>query len=92
MSETVVDSLSKALDAKGSTWAEVGDAVKAVLRVACDDEVSGRAFGVMPRGTDGEGEGFADLGVDDYEGESVMGRLQGVVNGTVHRSLPADRQ
>jgi len=92
MSATVVESLSKLLDAKGSAWAEVEDAVEAVLRVACDNGVNGRALGVMPRDSRWEGKGIVDLEMDDHEGASAMRGLQEVVSGTMHRSLPAGQQ
>jgi NAD(P)-dependent dehydrogenase (short-subunit alcohol dehydrogenase family) len=44
MSENVVERLGPALANMGSEFAEIEDSVKAVLRIACDEKISGMWF------------------------------------------------
>jgi len=44
MSENVVERLGPALANMGSEFAEIEDSVKAVLRIACDERISGMWF------------------------------------------------
>ena len=67
----------------GVEFASEGDAAAAVVRVACDKGVNGRALGVVPRSE--APEGWMDLGHDDYAEEDFMQRWQEGVLRTSHR-------
>ncbi|KAH6871219.1 short chain dehydrogenase reductase [Thelonectria olida] len=58
------------LESEGVKFATVEDCAKAMLRIASDKEINGRAFGIVPK--EEAPEGYVDLEHDDYqEGDSL---------------------
>ncbi|OCL02802.1 NAD(P)-binding protein [Glonium stellatum] len=90
MSEKVVETLVPQLKSAGSEFAEVGDSVNAVLRVATDKSISGRSLAVVPRSACAQG--YLDLDHDDFKEGDIMYQLQSVCLGVTHRRLPAHQQ
>jgi len=71
------------LDGKGVGFATVEDTCKAMLKIASDTTVNGRALGVVPR--DEAREGYMDLDHDDYKEGDVLREWQEVVLDTALR-------
>ncbi|TLD27923.1 NAD(P)-binding protein [Venturia nashicola] len=90
MSATVIKKLVLAFKAMKSDFAEVEDSVKAVLRLACDQTINGRALGIIPR--DRIEAGYVDLEVDDYAKGDLLHELLSIAVSVNHRSLFAEDQ
>lgn len=72
----------------GLEFATEDDAAAAVVKVACDKSINGRALGIVPRS---EAEhGYMDLRHDDYAEDDFMQKWQNLVLSTSHRiKIPA---
>jgi hypothetical protein len=72
----------------GLKFATEDDAAAAVVKVACDKSINGRALGIVPRS---EAEhGYLDLRHDDYAEDDFMQKWQNLVLSTSHRiQVPA---
>lgn len=74
----------------GVEFALEEDAASAVVRVACDKHINGRALGIVPRRQ--QKEGWIDLRHDDYkEGDFMVEWQEGVLR-TSHRIRPKIEQ
>jgi NAD(P)-dependent dehydrogenase (short-subunit alcohol dehydrogenase family) len=89
MSETIADRITAMLDTIGTGWAEVEDSVKAVLRVASDKQVNGRALAIVPRSD--YADGYVDL-EDDFKDGTDLAKWASWANGFNHRTLPKEQQ
>ncbi|KAF7557421.1 hypothetical protein G7Z17_g638 [Cylindrodendrum hubeiense] len=66
------DRIIQYLESKGVNFATVDDCARAMLHIASDKEINGRAFGIVPR--EEAPEGYMDLEHDDYqEGDFLLG-------------------
>jgi len=84
ISEQASQVIGARLDAMGLGWAEVEDSVKAVLRVATDEAINGRALAVCPRAD--FKEGWVDMERDDYPEGSALKRWLQCSSGASHRA------
>lgn len=66
--------LRKLIDESGVEWAQVPDTVSAVLRIASDREVNGRALAIVPRSI--TAKGYLDLKADDCDDSEMLKDLQ----------------
>jgi len=90
MSDDAAQLITERLQGVGSDWADVGDSVKAVMRVATDEGINGRALAIIPRK---EFEaGYVDMERDDYKEESPLRKWLGWSSGFTHRALPKEKQ
>jgi hypothetical protein len=90
MSQTVKETITKLLTGIGSGWAEVEDSVRAVLRVAADKDINGRALAVVPKSE--AKEGYVDCDVDDYPEGSTFAKWASQTGMFRHRELPKEQQ
>ncbi|KIW15158.1 hypothetical protein PV08_05203 [Exophiala spinifera] len=82
---------AKYLDTAGMAFATVDDAGQAVARIVSTPSINGRAFGIVPRKI--VSTGYVDLDVDDYEEDSLLGKLGAQAVAINHRgSLNAAKQ
>jgi NAD(P)-dependent dehydrogenase (short-subunit alcohol dehydrogenase family) len=78
------------ISGSGIEFATEDDAAAAVLKVACDKSINGRALGVVPRS---EAEyGYLDLKHDDYAEDDYMRTWQDRVLSTSHRIQTPSKQ
>lgn len=68
------------LESKGVKFATVDDCVNAMLRIASETNINGRAFGVVPR--EEHISGYMDLLHDDYQTGDFMKEWQEIVLAT----------
>jgi NAD(P)-dependent dehydrogenase (short-subunit alcohol dehydrogenase family) len=90
MSQTVKETISERLKDLGSDWAHAEDSAKAVIRVASDKTVNGRALAIVPHQM--RKEGFMDLAWDDYPEGSDLNTWQELCLAFTHRTLPRAQQ
>jgi NAD(P)-dependent dehydrogenase (short-subunit alcohol dehydrogenase family) len=90
MSADVVDVITARLKSQGSDWADVNDAVKAVLRVSTDDEINGRALAIVPKLE--AKEGYMDCQADEYPEGSSLHKWANWGSAFTHRTLPKEKQ
>lgn len=85
MSEEAARAIGNRLDAVGMGWALAEDSVKAVLRVATDESINGRALAICPRAD--FKEGWVDMERDDYKQGSALKRWLECASGSSHRAV-----
>ncbi|TVY51496.1 5'-hydroxyaverantin dehydrogenase [Lachnellula cervina] len=85
MSEAVVNHVLS----KGVLFALLEDACKAVLRVASDKSINGRALAIISR--EESIAGYIDVAHDDYTEGDFLRKLQNVVLVTSHRTAVSHR-
>ncbi|BCS21816.1 uncharacterized protein APUU_30041S [Aspergillus puulaauensis] len=90
MTPIVVARLTAQLADLGSGFAEPEDCVRAVMRIATDASVNGRALAVLPRIV--RVSGYTDLDLDDYREGSLCYELLNVSTKLTHRQLPSHLQ
>ncbi|KAH8703862.1 short chain dehydrogenase reductase [Talaromyces proteolyticus] len=77
------------LDGKGVGFALVEDSAKAMLKIASDASINGRAFGIVSRKD--APEGYMDLDHDDYKDGDILKGWQEIVLDTAHRIVVSAR-
>jgi hypothetical protein len=106
VSDVVIQAIKAQLDQRGQEFAQIDDAVKAVMRVAADKSINGklispnmektllsstgRSLGVVPRNI--RKEGFIDLEQDDRVEGTVLYELEASSQSVTHRTLPQKQQ
>jgi len=90
MSDDAAQLITERLHGVGSDWADVGDSVKAVMRVATDEEINGRALAIIPKKE--FKAGYVDMERDDYKEESPLRKWLAWSSGFTHRALPKEKQ
>lgn len=70
------------ISGSGIELATEEDAAAAVVKVACDKSINGRALGIVPRSE--ADHGYMDLKHDDYADDDIMQRWQNWVLSTSH--------
>lgn len=71
----------EAIDKSGAGFATAEDAATALMRIVSDDEIIGRALSILPREWEKYApRGYADLGVDDYQEGTALGKMDSEVN------------
>jgi NAD(P)-dependent dehydrogenase (short-subunit alcohol dehydrogenase family) len=91
MSTEVKERISRTLQSQNSDFADIDDAAKAVLRVAADDQINGRALAIVPRKD--VKEGYLDCQADEYpEGSWLHKWADWGAAGFNHRALPKEKQ
>ncbi|EXJ65481.1 hypothetical protein A1O7_01822 [Cladophialophora yegresii CBS 114405] len=81
------------LTGQGISFATVEDAAQCLMRIVSDPSVNGRAFAIVTR--DVAPRGYVDINFDDYEPDTLLGKLQGTVaGGSDHRTAlkPEDQK
>lgn len=71
------------ISGSGIEFANEDDAAAAVVKVACDKSINGRALGIVPRSK--ADHGYMDLKHDDYTNDDFMQKWQNEVLSTSHR-------
>ncbi|KIW04175.1 uncharacterized protein PV09_04488 [Verruconis gallopava] len=91
MSDAVKERIGASLKSMKSDWAEVEDAAKAVMKVATDENINGRALAIVPR-MDVE-EGYMDCEADQYPEGTLLHKWSNFFDsGFNHRTLPKEKQ
>jgi NAD(P)-dependent dehydrogenase (short-subunit alcohol dehydrogenase family) len=90
MSAEVKQAISARLESQGSGWADIEDALKAVLRIATDENINGRALAIVPRRD--VREGYMDCQADEYPEGTLMHQWADWAGGASHRALPKEKQ
>jgi len=78
------------LSGKGVEFAAEQDSAAAVVKVACDKSINGRALGIVPRSQ--ADHGYMDLKHDDYAEDDYMHKWQTGILATSHRIQPPAKQ
>lgn len=105
MSEAVVQTIKKQLEVRGQEFANIEDAVKAVMRVAADQTINGnptspmhmpllsstgRSLSIVPRNM--RKEGYIDLEQDDRVEGTLLYEFEASSTNVTHRALPPKQQ
>ena len=73
-----------ALTSQNVEFATVDDAAVALLKIVSNQDVIGRALAIVPRSI--APSGYLDIAIDDYDENTLLGKLQAGVTGATHRA------
>jgi len=83
--------VAERLKSKGVEFSLIEDCTAAMLRIATDKSINGRALAIVPRSQ--VPQGFLDANMDDEEDGSLFDKLQKqALAASIRSAVPADKQ